>query len=355
MNSSNFQNLGTYKYDFYQQNSTSIKAGKGYANSNTKPYNGKSGIDLGKPIGHKKQPCPQKDCKGTIIAVMICTDVKGFETSTEQVCDTCGHVINTAMQVLGKKEKMYHTFPYSSHNDWIERNCKDLQSGIPRTINEAGAFSNGMKYLTNLLKNYNSSNQILESGIDYKLEYDVHCYGVRRNDTRNEHRDFGIKSTNVNSNYANLLKASKGRINNVNGSKRVPKDKQRLHEFYDFIDYNLTDLLEATKIQVADTKWIVRNYGLKYFYTGTKKATHEHVITCILWWRMLKDMHDTSDKTVLIQRRWLKDRILRINLDIDTLYNQIEPKLDGLKELNFEQRPLVLMSTNKKTIKGEQL
>lgn len=331
---SNFEKHGSYQYDQYQQNNTSLKAGKGYS-KDTDP----KGIPSGKPKGKENQPCPKKNCKGTIIAVMICTDVKGFETAVEHVCNRCGHVINTAMQILGKKEKEYNTFPYLSHQDWIERNCHEQNLKIPRNITEAASFSNtGFIYLTNLTKKYNNSNQVLESGIDLKLEYDVHYYGFRhdQNDTSNEHRDYGTKWSKINTAYKKAVQRAKGRPNNTKQSQRMPMDKWRLRECYEFIDYNLKDLVEATKIQVADVKWIIRNYGLQYFKAGTN---FEEIITCILLWRMSKDRGHTINGAITKCRKH--------NYYNKQLYKVIKPKLDELKEFNFPKRCLVLMNTNK--------
>lgn len=127
-----------FRYDGYKK----IKGGKGYRN--------------GKPIGIQDVPCdaeytlhkqftylgkqynyelPYK-CNGTIISLQMNTSSKGFETTSEKACDTCGKISLGSFIVIDN--------PYSAdlniinrwtdHTSWI----KDMQKESPNTINKEG-------------------------------------------------------------------------------------------------------------------------------------------------------------------------------------------------------------------------
>lgn len=145
---SDFENHGSYQYDNYGKTNINLKAGKGYSTDDKKTYKGKTGIAKGHPKGVKKGKCNQytlnkpiqtrygilpTKCDGTIIAVKITTNNKGFDTTSEEVCNKCGHVIQTAMQVIGKKPHYYKTIKFTSHEDWLKRNYNKME-GNPEDI-----------------------------------------------------------------------------------------------------------------------------------------------------------------------------------------------------------------------------
>ena len=93
---------------FHYHGMNKIKAGKGYRD--------------GHPIGVIGGRCPE--CDGHMISIKMNTSSKGFETTSEKVCDTCGLVQPGAFQVL-EPHPPYKSRPYQSHEEWIKYNCMD--------------------------------------------------------------------------------------------------------------------------------------------------------------------------------------------------------------------------------------
>jgi hypothetical protein len=91
---------------FHYDGMHKIKAGKGYKH--------------GKPQGVKSGPCDE--CNGTIISIKMNTSSKGFETTSEKVCDTCGLVYQGAFNVIDKYHENYSSYEYNTHQEWMKAN-----------------------------------------------------------------------------------------------------------------------------------------------------------------------------------------------------------------------------------------
>jgi hypothetical protein len=78
----------TLPKNFHYHGMNKIKAGKGYRD--------------GKALGVKEGKC--KYCHGTIIRLRMNISNKGFECTSELVCDKCGTVYNMPYMILGKQD-----------------------------------------------------------------------------------------------------------------------------------------------------------------------------------------------------------------------------------------------------------
>lgn len=83
-----------------------IKAGKGYNKDGT-------------PRGVLSGKC--SECDGQVISIKMNTSSRGFETTSEKVCDKCGLTVPGSFQVLEAKED--YKSPYSAtHEEWMQQN-----------------------------------------------------------------------------------------------------------------------------------------------------------------------------------------------------------------------------------------
>jgi len=284
---SNFQNHGSYKFDNYGQTTAQGKMGKGYSNDTDK-----KGIPQGKPKGVHKGKCTKilkyhqtiygkipQICTGTIIAVKISTNQRGFETSTEMCCDFCGKVYPTAFQVLGKEEPTYKTQYWNTHEEWLHDN---------------------------------KSNQILkeapETGIDPYLENFAHLTGHRLNTTdfTNENRDYGSymygsgnapyykRKYKINNEYAKRLAESTKRVayhrDNINTTPSKDWIKIQHKEYAD----ECRREYEFTKSSYKDICYFIDKYGIKYFH---RRTSYQEIIYDIFVYLDKRDMRVNCKNT----------------------------------------------------------
>lgn len=213
---------------FWYDGMNKIKAGKGYRN--------------GIPLGVKSGPC--KECDGEIIAIKICTSSKGFETTTEKVCNKCGLVYPTSFQIIDKIEEDYTTRPYQTHEDWLRNN---------------------------------KPTDILD-GIDQTLEYECQVGGTRP--STDDDISFGPNKAmfkNENDYNPRLAKAIK-RLSKTPQSKRQPMKEWRANEYHEIA----RDYIHAMQLNRGDSSDVHYFIDKLNFYFGRYKADEIIYHLCLI-------------------------------------------------------------------------
>jgi hypothetical protein len=154
-------------------------------------------------------------------------------------------------------------------------------------------------------------------------EYFIQYIGARTYDLSSDGFDYGYrnfgttKKYHVNKQYAGRLKDAHYRLKNVNGSKRVPKDIQRLNE-YVLIAEDYAHELDLMKYQLKDVIYIIkrRNNLFKIKYPV------EDIILCICLYIKSKSMKPQRFSVYIREFK-------RCNEYNKTLYNLIKQKLDN--------------------------
>jgi hypothetical protein len=251
-----------------------IKAGHGYRS--------------GRPIGVESGPCQNENCDGTIITLRINTDIKGFETSTEKVCNICGRIYPMSSQIIGKPPIKYEMNKWNTHNEW---KTAMMQSQKGPDIDE---------------------------GIDNHLEASCNYNGDRPNKKDLEGVYFSFNSRYVNKNYENELKVIEKRLNNTNASKNVPRDITRLNNYFEIVE-DYTHKWGMMKFQEEDAKFIIKNEG-----NGLSKIDRamEDIILCVCLYVMSKSV--SNGRMAVLKRQtpmW--------NEQYKTLYGLIRDKLNS--------------------------
>lgn len=186
----------------------------------------------GRPLGPIGGPC--NECGGNIISIRMCTSAKGFETTSEKVCDTCGLVVPGSFQVLEPKED-YKTKYYQTHQDWLNDNKPDFD------------FDDTDMYFENYYNLYGGKNK--GENIKFLNEF-----------TRIPRR---------------LMEATK-RLEATNESKKMPMKEWRNKEYHEIADDYIHEL-GLNKLDAADVYYIIDNRGSEF----DTRYQMEDIIHCI--------------------------------------------------------------------------
>ena len=187
-----------------------IKAGKGYRRD-------------GHPVGVIGHQCPE--CEGHIISIQMCTSSRGFTTTSEKVCDTCGLIIPGSFQILEKIDEPYRGKYSKTHEEWIEQNTPDLDYDDVDSQLEASA-------------NYNGHRENTDDAEGYGDEY---------------------VSNHVNKDYAKRIQDAMYRLAAVPQSMHISSSLRNKHKHMLLVD-DYAHELEMLPYQVADVKWIINHY-----------------------------------------------------------------------------------------------
>ena len=172
-----------------------VKAGKGYRD--------------GKPIGPIGGKC--KECDGNVISIKMNTSARGFETTSEKVCDTCGLVVPGAFQVL-EPQPPYKSRYYDTHADWVAAMKPDPDM----------------------------------DDVDAWLENGIHLYGGSYEP---------YEYANQWDKNKRLIQAEK-RLASTNQSKYMPMKVWRDRE-YEFLVDDYAHTLDLLPYQIVDVKYII--------------------------------------------------------------------------------------------------
>lgn len=251
MNTSNFEKRGSFQYDQYAQNNTHGKFGKGYTSN-------------GSPKGVKKQKCNgysltekiqtihgliPKKCDGTIIAVKITVNNKGFSSTSEEVCNKCGKVNQTLFQVINIKQSKYNTSAFTSHDDWLNQ------------MKEAQAQEHELPF-----ENYTVNE-----------EYD----NIDENTSGNTNQDVfptAYSSTKYKKELAKELGLHSWKSEFWNRSNEETM-KWKMRQYYNYIECCKNDL-ELHQNHVKEVKYLLSLHGIDY-YDKRGKVPYEEVIICM--------------------------------------------------------------------------
>ena len=191
-----------------------VKAGKGYRRD-------------GHPVGVMGHKC--EECDGTIISLQMNTSSRGFETTSEKVCNKCGLTYPGSFQILEKKDTDYHSKYSDTHEEWVEQNKPTFDL----------------------------------DDVDMELERWANWNG-KRNDSDTDDTTIHFPGDEsggpkyINPRYAKRLKDARGRLDNVPASKKMPMKAWREREYNDMVD-DYAHELGLNKLDVADVKYYIKH------------------------------------------------------------------------------------------------
>lgn len=238
---------GNYSYLPYNNHyygMDKIKGGKGYKKDGT-------------PIGIIKGKC--KECDGTVISVTMNTSSKGFETSNEKVCDTCGLVVAGPYQVLDIEEQIYHTKPTTSHEEWVEIAKMSEQRDFE--------YFTDVAWDTEIYEHINGTRMSGDTGMAVDILHNGASGEVCLDaPSRNQYKNDLARDLKLN----NWKSEHWGR-----GTEERMKHKHM--QQMDYLDICKT-MLGMHRGQVEEVKYILDTYGTKHFH---RQASYEDIILCI--------------------------------------------------------------------------
>lgn len=304
MITSNFGHKGSFKYDFYGKNSTFFKGGKGY-------------LSNGKPQGVLKQKCTEysltekiqtpfglipKRCDGNIIAIKITTNNKGFCTTSEEVCEKCGKLHNTAFQVINKSRQKYSTMEFTTHNVWLEE-MKKSEMGNPEDIsldNEMFVHAKGRRLNTTDNYYYGSPGKDESGNFKSQKKY----YQNVTDKKKKLAKDLGLNTWK--SEFSNR------------DSEEVKQWKRR--QYYNYVDV-CKSRLEMTKGQAEEVRYIIDKQGLNY-YNNKGQADYEEIILTICLYVKTRPLNFQRKGTLL-------SKFFRIDSNLKHLYPVVKQKIES--------------------------
>ena len=197
-----------------------IKAGKGYRRD-------------GHPVGVIGHQCPE--CTGHIISIQMCTSSRGFTTTSEKVCDTCGLIVPGSFQILEKIDEPYRGRHTETHEEWIQQNTPDL--------------------------NYDD--------VDAELEWSSSLNGYRPN--TEDAKGYGEKQTThyVNPKYAERIEKLEWKY------KHTPMKTWRELEYIGKIN-GIGEQIGISRYHIIILSEMVEKHGIKYF---NRRLSYEEIIT----------------------------------------------------------------------------
>jgi hypothetical protein len=212
--------------NFWYHGMNKIKAGKGYRND----------IPLG-PIGGK---C--SECDGDIISIKMNTSAKGFETTSEKVCNKCGLIVPGAFQTLEPKGE-YKARYYATHDEWVEAmKPKEPEDDDIAWDNELFEHFTGRRpgddeeYEISYIA---QKSQTFEEYIDKKDSLDYHLglkskwkLGVRAEDWNRGTKERMQHKLKQQYNYLDICKTQLGMNNNQVDSVRYIINTKGVKEFH---------------------------------------------------------------------------------------------------------------------------
>lgn len=231
--------------NFWYDGMFKVKAGKGY-------------LDLkggSRVVGPLSGPC--SECDGTVVSIKMNTSSKGFETTSEKVCNKCGLVVPGAFQVLESKPD-YKSKYYATHEEWME----DMKPS--HKSNEDVAWDNEL-YEHKTGKRPNTSDDV--------------GYGGAK---------FGDQFANINDDYPPRMRLAISRLAKTPASIKMDKQEWRKREYHTIAD-DYIHMLELNKLDAADVHWHIDNHGVTQL-TRYGKANVDDLIyhLCILYGKVDK-------------------------------------------------------------------
>lgn len=189
----------------------SIKAGKGYDEH-----------------GHPRGPIGGKcsECDGDIISIKMNTSRKGFETTSEKVCNRCGLVVPGAFQTLDHNPNDYRGKYYATHEEWIQNQCMEV-------LNDDDIAWQNESYV-------HATGHRLHTSDD--VGYDAWRYDKQKNDNHNNPR---------------IAKAI-WRLNKTPESMKISSSDRNMHKHMLLID-DYAHEVELLPYQTIDVKWIIKH------------------------------------------------------------------------------------------------
>ena len=258
---------------YHYHGMSKIKAGKGYRHGN--------------PLGILGGPCKIEDCTGTIISLKMNISARGFETTSEKVCDTCGTIYPSPYQ-LGIK--IVKDKPPKLHKHHIEKEEEDL--ALRKYYNSKGE------------ELYHKRNGPYPDGppeikkTKYKIEYDYYYYnhdlwkGANSNEPTHEpdSSSESFDDTNKPEPLKDMYYWTQEQVQILGNTYRAKqaiynnRSKKEVKEYETALRMRLAEAIasgmELNRLQVDQVKYIIDKYGIEYKY---RRGTYpmEEVIECL--------------------------------------------------------------------------